>query len=222
MVFPREQLLGAITELDENHSGFVTCNDAVIRNVKAYQGTAQATQPVVGSSGIGVLWIENPGGGNPTLAKFTDSNNVTITLGQNLVTSVFGRTGDVVGASGDIANDSTIIGGTGTVTDALNALSSLGGENLSETLAIGNYTGAYDILIDNNQSISGRTSGSTFTMKTRDAATAASGALTVRTGDSPTTSSGALTIRTGDNAPTSSGALTLRSGTSTLGTGSVS
>ncbi len=82
MVFPREQFLGAITELDENQSGIITCNDAIITEVIGYQGTARSTQPV-GSSGIGIFWVEDPGGGNPTLAKFTNSNNQTVTISQN-------------------------------------------------------------------------------------------------------------------------------------------
>lgn len=40
MVFPREQFLGAITELDENSTGTVTCHNATIKNVKGFQGRA--------------------------------------------------------------------------------------------------------------------------------------------------------------------------------------
>lgn len=238
MVFPREQLLGAITELDENSSGFVTCHDAVIRNVAGYQNTARslANKPVVGTSGIGIFWVEDPGGGNATLAKFTDSNNVTITLGQNLVTSVFGRTGDVVGSSNDIANDSSILAGAGSVTDALNALSSLGGENLEETLAIGNYTGNYDIQIDNARKIVGRTDGSTFEVTSKDNSATGSGSVTVRTGDysaagsgniylrsgnNPTGASGYVYLYSGDNAGTQTGEVTVRSGSGSNITGKV-
>jgi hypothetical protein len=149
MVFPREQFIGAITELDENHGGIIICNDAVIKEVIGYQGTARLTKPVSGSSGIGIFWVEDPGGGNPTQAKFTNSNNVTVTLGQNLVTSVFGRTGTVTANSTDIINSSNVSGTT--VTDAMNnILSEFDNISLAEVLSIGNQTSGYNINLNNN------------------------------------------------------------------------
>jgi hypothetical protein len=237
MVFPREQFLGAITELDENSTGTVTCHNATIKNVKGFQGTGQSSAPTPGS-GMGVFWVENPGAGLATLPKFTDSLNGTITLGQNLVTSVFGRTGDVVGGSGDIANDSNVLSGAGSVTDALNALlSGSGGETLEETLALGNYTGNYDIAIDNSRKIVGRTDASSFevtskdntgstnsgnvTVRTGDYAALASGNLYLRSGANPTNASGSVIVQSGDNAGTTTGTATLTSGAGSGTTGNV-
>ena len=80
MVQPREEQLGAITLLDKDSSGFVNCSSALIQDFSGVMGNAQSSRPGNASPDKGIFWVEDPGGGDPTVAKFTNSNNVSVDL----------------------------------------------------------------------------------------------------------------------------------------------
>jgi hypothetical protein len=82
VVFPREEFLGNITNIDRDGEVIITCNSAVMRDVSGMLYTARASAPAIWATGNGIFWVENT---NPSLPKFTDSDGTTITLGQGCV-----------------------------------------------------------------------------------------------------------------------------------------
>lgn len=105
----------------------------------------------------------------------------------------------------------------------------IGGESLSETLAIGNWTGSNNILIDDNKGIEGRTDGSDFFIRTKDGYAIDSGDITMRTGDgdnsgdisiysygasSVTGNTGNINIYSGGECGSNSGFINIHSGDS--------
>jgi hypothetical protein len=77
MVRPREEFLGSITQLDEDLSGTVNTNNAVLQNVNAIVNTARSSAPTTGIT-KGAFWVDNT---VPTTPKFTNSVGTTFILG---------------------------------------------------------------------------------------------------------------------------------------------
>ena len=96
MVQPKEGQLGTITILDEDSGGSVTATGANIQDVSGVTHTSLG-----GTPGNDSFWIET---GAPSLPKFTDSDNITVTLGAG--------TGDVVGPGISIDNSIVVFDGT--------------------------------------------------------------------------------------------------------------
>jgi hypothetical protein len=110
MVKPREELLGAITVLDENNTGTVTASNAAITNVAATVHNARASAPTTGSS-LGAFWIDNS---SPTNPMFTRSDGVSINLGGT------SDHGTLSGLSDDDHTQYVLVDGTRSMTGTLN------------------------------------------------------------------------------------------------------
>ena len=102
MVLPIEQQLGPITILDEDSSGTVTASGANIIEVYGVIHDANGAAPTTVAD-EGAFWVENT---DPTLPKFTDSDGITITLGQSLVPDINDTT---ITVSGTIPNGSSAV-----------------------------------------------------------------------------------------------------------------
>jgi hypothetical protein len=159
MVKPREQLLGSITVLDENSGGSVNASGAELSNVTVVLNS-RASAPTTGT-GKGAFWVDDD---SPTTPKFTDSAGNTISF--NIVSSVFGRTGDIISVDDDytstqITNLSSVSGAN--VSEALDTLAatipmvsvvSVFGRTGAVTASVGDYSTS---LINNSSSIPGTT-----------------------------------------------------------------
>jgi len=202
MVLPREELLGAITILDEDGTGFVTASDAEIQDVSGVNHTARALSPggdpTTGAS-KGAFWVEDTG---PTLPKFTDSAGTTITLGGNSSDLLF--------------NDSSVAGTT--ISDALNNLFVGGGgdETLGVTLFLGNTSDGYDIVLTREEGIlssitTAVAAGSPEPVQiTGGTSTGATGGAITITSGAGLTDSGFVTIQSNGGSGTTGG-VTIRS-----------
>lgn len=87
-----------------------------------------------------------------------------------------------------------------------------GGGSLSETLAIGNTTDGYDILLSTSDILTMETPGDTMNIVTPENGASNSGSIFLNTGGGTTNNSGSIQLRSGDSA-NSSGIMQFYSGT---------
>ena len=223
MVLPREEFLGAITILDEDHDGYVYCSGADVIDLNYLIQNELPSPPWTGTNdGYGSFWVEE---GTPSVPKFTDSAGNTFTLGggggldQVLlignetgsswieINDGFGLRGQAVGSSFSISTLDAISGTTGSIEIKTgtqgNPINSSGDIDIF-TRSTAGYSG--DITIKTEAS--GKSSGN-IEITTDTSGSEGSGSIGISTGGG-----GDITIESG-SAATAAGNIYLTAGRST-------